>query len=154
MDDYLDRLGEEILKGIKQSFSDKDLNDTRSAVNSLSYTVKGNSLIIEGIARVLFLEFGRSGGTMPPIDKLQGWVERKLGVAPEESRSVAFAVAKKIEKEGTNIFTDRSKGLQIEITLEMINKKFLEEFTDKLGAEITSGLFNLWTKGQPLNILQ
>jgi len=37
----------------------------------------------------------------PPIAPLQHWVERKLGLEGKEARSVAFAIALKIAKEGT-----------------------------------------------------
>lgn len=37
----------------------------------------------------------------PPIDPIQHWVERKLGITGKESRSVAFLIARKISKKGT-----------------------------------------------------
>ncbi len=46
------------------------------------------------------VEYGRSPGTMPPVDALVKWVERKLGVNPKEAKSVAFAIAKNIKERG------------------------------------------------------
>ena len=43
----------------------------------------------------------RPGATMPPPDALRPWVERKLGVRREESKRVAFVVARSIGKKGT-----------------------------------------------------
>lgn len=37
----------------------------------------------------------------PPIAPLQDWAVAKLGVSAEESRGVAFAIARKIAREGT-----------------------------------------------------
>lgn len=37
----------------------------------------------------------------PPIEPLRDWVERKLGIGPEQSRSVAFLIARKISQRGT-----------------------------------------------------
>lgn len=46
-------------------------------------------------------EFGRSPGSMPPVDSLVGWVNRKLAIIdPIEARSVAFAIARDIKING------------------------------------------------------
>lgn len=37
----------------------------------------------------------------PPLLPIQDWVESKLGLSPEEARGVAFAIARKISKHGT-----------------------------------------------------
>lgn len=37
----------------------------------------------------------------PPVEPIEGWVKRKLGVPDDEAHSVAWAVAMKIKKEGT-----------------------------------------------------
>ena len=57
-------------------------------------------------------------GTKPhwaPIDPIQDWVEVKLGIPKSESRSVAFMVARKIARKGTegahmfeNAFSDNT----------------------------------------------
>jgi hypothetical protein len=46
------------------------------------------------------IERGRTPGSkMPPVDAIELWVRRKLGVT-EDSRGVAFVVARKIAKSG------------------------------------------------------
>lgn len=48
------------------------------------------------------VEYGRKAGRMPPVDAIELWVIRKLGISdPVESRQVAWAVAKKIAASGT-----------------------------------------------------
>ena len=152
-EEILDKAGEMTVQSLKETFDVKGLNDTGEARDSLSHMVKGNTLIITGLARILFLEFGRRPGTMPPVDVIEEWVLRKLNVAPEESRSVAFAIATKIKNEGTDILTDRAKGLQIELTIRQINSKLLESVTNQLTLEITSGLVNVW-EGNNVSILE
>ena len=98
IEQILDRAGQIAVSDIRKSFNEKNLNDTKKARDSISYQVNGDTLIITGLARVLFLEFGRRHGEMPPIDPIKKWVESKLGVSKEESRGVAFAIAKKIAK--------------------------------------------------------
>lgn len=139
---------------IKKSFDTKGLNDTKKARDSISYQVAGNTLIIEGLARALFLEFGRKPGQMPPIGPIREWVERKLGVSSEESQGVAFVIARKIANEGTDIFTDRAKGLQIELTLAMINEKLLKEITKSVSLEVTGGIFETFKTGKQIKILE
>ncbi len=47
------------------------------------------------------VEMGRRPGKMPPVAPLALWAERKLGVAPDDARNVAFLIARKIAKKGT-----------------------------------------------------
>ena len=47
------------------------------------------------------VEFGRLPGKQPPIDAIELWVRRKLGISGNEARSVAFLIARKIGREGT-----------------------------------------------------
>lgn len=49
------------------------------------------------------VEDGRAAGTMPPVEAIEIWVIRKLGIAPPESRGVAFVIARAIG-EGTTRF--------------------------------------------------
>jgi len=47
------------------------------------------------------VEFGRPPGIMPPVGQiLIEWVIAKLGVAPDRAKSVAWAVATNIKKNG------------------------------------------------------
>lgn len=49
------------------------------------------------------VELGRRPGQrMPPVRALQDWAEIRLGVSAEESRGVAWAIARKIAIEGTD----------------------------------------------------
>ena len=48
------------------------------------------------------VEFGRDpGGRMPPVNELIPWVKRKFGTRNDKhAKSIAWAIAKKIQKEG------------------------------------------------------
>lgn len=39
---------------------------------------------------------------MPPVEPLKDWAEKRLGFDSKKAQSVAWAIAKKIEKEGTD----------------------------------------------------
>ena len=142
----LDTVGKKIIIELKENFVEKNLNDTQKASDSLSYVVEGNTLKIEGLKRVLFLEYGRRAGTFPPVDVLREWVRRKLGITDKkEINRVAFLIGRKIKEKGTDILTDRSKGLQIELTLEKINSTIFEEMAQFEAANIVDGIFTKWT---------
>lgn len=64
----------------------------------------------------------------PPLEPLQDWVVGKLGVAPEESKSIAFLVARKISMvgtEGAQMFAN-----SFEVTEEQINRFFETAFVE------------------------
>lgn len=140
----LDTIGTEFVKLIKEQFDNKKLNDTGGAKESISYRVDHQKLTIEGLARVLFLEFGRRPGKPPPFGVIKDWVERKLNVSDEEVYPVTHAIVKKIAKEGTDILTDRAKGLQMELIIDDLLKELQEMITIFEANAITDSLYNTW----------
>lgn len=56
---------------------------------------------ITGLETWRFTDQGRGAGGMPPVQKLVQWVAVKLGLSGNEGRQVAWAIAKKIAREGT-----------------------------------------------------
>ena len=55
---------------------------------------------------------GRKPGRMPPVSDIIAWIEAK-GIQPENGtvEGLAWAIAKKIAKEGTDIHEGKSQGL-------------------------------------------
>ena len=48
------------------------------------------------------IEFGRTPGTMPPVTPIANWVKRHgMAKTDTQAKSIAFAIANKIKKEGT-----------------------------------------------------
>lgn len=47
------------------------------------------------------VERGRMPGKMPPVEPIELWVIRKLGIQPPESENVAFLIARSIGRKGT-----------------------------------------------------
>ena len=56
--------------------------------------------IVYSAPYVAAIEFGREPGSMPPVDPIYEWARRRLGMSESEAKKVAWAIAKKIEKEG------------------------------------------------------
>ncbi len=77
-------------------------------------TVQGRT--IEGgvgtnVAYALPIEFG-TRPHWPPLEPIRFWVERKLRVAPAQVKSVAFLVARKIARRGTQARQIFALGLE------------------------------------------
>jgi len=58
---------------------------------------------------------GRKPGKFPPIKSIQQWVDSK-GISPEgiSKKSLAYAIANKIAKQGTDIYKKKRQGLDID----------------------------------------
>lgn len=143
----LQSIGDKAVEELKQKFKEANLNDTGKASDSLQAVVGENSIIIEGLARVLFLQYGRRSGPdewrelMPFI---LPWVRRKLKPPKEGEYPIAVTIAKKIAKEGTRILRDPSKGLQIEITLGKVYDEMSEIVGQEYLEQVTNGLVKKW----------
>lgn len=82
------------------------------------------------IAEIIGLDYteqlvqGREPGAMPPIQNLVEWIEAKP-ITPRDNISVeslAWAIAKKIAREGTNYFPEGTDLVEAVITKERIQK--------------------------------
>lgn len=134
----LDKTAQAIESRIKDQFDSKGLNDTGKGKGSISAKADGNKIIVEGLARVLFLEYGRGGNKnynseswkeLMPI--IRPWVVRRLGVPDSENFGLARYISDKIAREGTDIFTDQAKGLQLELIVADILEKALNEVANE-----------------------
>lgn len=63
------------------------------------------------------VEDGRAPGKMPPVEAIEIWVIRKLGIAPPESRGVAFVIARSIGRSGTKGAKMFQKGFDTALPL-------------------------------------
>lgn len=75
---------------------------------------------------------GRPGGINPPIDPIEQWVKKKLKIPAAQARQVAFAISKKIGREGTDRFQSQSNFIDLQLNGELrTNSKFEQIFKDK-----------------------
>jgi len=97
-----------------------------------SLEVEGNT--IRGRKYTEQLVYGRSAGTMPPIAPLEKWVNAKFGIGGTQAKNIAWAVAKKIEKEGTS--WKQKGGSDLLEVLE--SKQVIDYINERLGKYITA----------------
>ncbi|MGE4244280.1 hypothetical protein [Ramlibacter sp.] len=84
---------------------------------------------------VLFLELG-TRPHMPPVEALIPWVRAVMGKRPEEARSIAFLIARKIKQRGTKprrIFENTLKAQERQV------ERFFEAAADRIAAHLAGG---------------
>lgn len=91
-----------------------------------------------------YLVYGRKPGKQPPIDSILGWLEKKGITADIPQRSLAFLIARKIGRFGTDIYLGKRPGLALPEIFETREKDFRkdlrEHYRDKIKDEIGSQL--------------
>lgn len=100
----------EVMNPIKSDLSSKGIDNSKQASNSLRVEIKEseNKVILWGVDYLEVLNKGRGPGKFPPINEIKLWVESKpVDISP-------YLVARKIAREGTRIFKDNTKGIQLE----------------------------------------
>ena len=112
--------------GIEKRSADRGKIASRSTLNSITYTVTAypGALFarMEANENWKFVGNGRAPGGMPPVDRIQAWIDAK-GLDLN-----AWAVAKRIAKDGsadfrakrTNVFTDEIDAWQSGAALDKV----------------------------------
>lgn len=104
---------------------------------SITYLMQGSPVsgdlqgkVFSPLRHALPVEMGTKPH-FPPVEPIRDWVEKKLGVSPDESASVAFLVARKISRDGTegahmfeNALTDNGQQL-LDMLYSGIDRLFL-----------------------------
>lgn len=103
-------LESEVMNPIKNDLASKGIDNSGKASRSLRIETKENEnrVILWGVDYLEILNRGRRPGKFPPVDEIKLWVDTKP--VPIS----AFLVGRKIAREGTEIFKNKSKGIQLE----------------------------------------
>lgn len=89
------------------------MNATGQWLNSLEARSNNGIGEIWGMDYTYWLANGRKPGTAPPVSALMPWVNAKFGVGGNEARGIAFAIAQKIKKEGTDYYPEGTDLLEV-----------------------------------------
>lgn len=76
------------------------------------------------------IEKGRRVGTMPPVEPLARWAQRKFRIPYSKARGVGFAIARSIKRRGLparNVLEDAKPKLR-----QAMNEEFTREITNAL----------------------
>ena len=117
---------------------------------SISYALVSYGVEIYANDYVYYLIYGRKPGRRPPFQVIRDWIDDK-GIIPdagadERSKdSMAWAVVKKMAKEGTTIyrtFGGNNSGLFDEVFSEEALQELTEELADAMFVQFESMVFD------------
>jgi hypothetical protein len=130
--DILEKEVAELAEDLKSSETAKKQKATGEWIDSVEVVRDVTSVSIWANDYTEWLIQGRAGGSMPPVDPLITWVQAKLGVSGKEGESIAWAVAKKIEREGTDYYPQGTDLLDGVLTEQRFN-----DILEKVGQDIS-----------------
>lgn len=98
---------------LKPKFIELGMNASGQWLESLEAKAVNGNGEIWGMDYTYWLSHGRKPGKKPPISALIPWVNAKFGIGGNEAKGIAFAVARKIELEGTNYYPEGTDLLEV-----------------------------------------
>lgn len=99
---------------IKKDLSSKNIDSTNNASNSIRIESTRNKVTSLGVDYLFYLNKGRGPGKFPPPQVIAEWANRKpVPISP-------FLIGRKIAREGTEIFKNPSKGIQLGEKIERL----------------------------------
>mgnify|MGYP001188897238 FL=1 len=130
-------------RGASGSFS-SPVNASGQLADSIKYTIDGYRLKIQGNDYIYYLQNGRKAGGRPPIKVIRQWIDDK-GILPNKGSkdSLAWAIAKKIEEEGTTIWKAGGSDLVSGIFNESLQQSIEADFASLIASEISSEIINI-----------
>lgn len=143
MKEILEEIGNELIEEIRKRLSDMNINNTGTASRSLNVKATDIKLEIKGLRYIGALDKGRSPGRFPPVDVIRDWVAQKLGISGNENNSIAYLIGRKIANEGTSIYKDKSKGIELESIVDMGIKLIKKRVTAKLLIDTKAKIIDL-----------
>ena len=117
---------------LKPKFIELGMNASGQWLDSLEPRIVDGNGEIWGVDYTYWLANGRKPGKIPPVSALIPWVNAKFGIGGKEAVSIAWAVAKKIEQEGTSYYPNGTDLLEV-----LKSKEVIDFVNSKLQAEIT-----------------
>lgn len=103
LDKEMERVANEVLEEAKKFIRLQDLVHKEILIKSGKVVKKGvlDYDITFDAPHAEAIEFGRLPGAMPPPQALETWVRDKIGANQKKARSIAWAIAKNMKKQGT-----------------------------------------------------
>lgn len=141
LENIIEEIYRDALKEKKYRFGTKGKSGTSDKVSSGSLLKSINAIPKEGEVGVQmntygkYVDEGRRPGNMPPVSDILAWV-KKNGIGGNDKESVAFAIAKNIEKFGIPASNWMDEGTR----MLLASKEFEELLADVAVTEIIDKL--------------
>tara|TARA_R110000803_G_scaffold149081_4_gene214508 strand:- start:326 stop:790 length:465 start_codon:yes stop_codon:yes gene_type:complete len=105
-------------------------------IRSLEVTKTAMSTKLIGEDYTAQLVYGRKPGTLPPVEAIKQWIEEKGITSDLTTTSLAWAIAMKIKRDGTNYY---QKG-GTDLVSSVITPERIQKIINIAGIEIALGI--------------
>lgn len=134
-DELLEVMDEVIHLFLIPKFDELGMNATGEWKASLNARVDGLEGQIWGLDYTKYLVEGRTPGGMPPVSQIERWVQAKFGYSGQRATQIAWAVAKKIQRDGTDYYPQGTDLLEV-----LYSSEVQQYIYDKLAVSISGKL--------------
>lgn len=134
LEELFSDFGDTLIQEIRDAMAAGEINATGKSSDSLRYEASEDHFTLYGDKSFVWMEQGRAPGGQPPLDNIVDWVEAK-GIQPDEGtqESLAWAIVKKIEREGTKAF---QSGKRRDVYSSVITQARIDAFITIVSARI------------------
>jgi len=130
--EYLEKEFESIKTDLINKHLELKMRASGNWIDSLQIQSSKNNIKLIGEKYTDQLVYGRKPGAMPPVSAIEDWIKVKGIVSDIPVTSLAWAIAKKIQKEGTNYYMQGGTDL----VSSVITKQRIQTIINQLGNEI------------------
>jgi hypothetical protein len=111
---------------IKSDQVGKGIRASGESADSLNKTTNDDGGQLKGSRYITQQVEGRRPGAMPPVEDILAWIKVKGIQSDIKPEQLAWAIAKKIAKSGTDIFQGKREGLDLKNIIDK-NKETLKK---------------------------
>ncbi len=143
-----EKFGTSLISEIRDKIDSSGAKATGKSAASLREESTEDSFTLYGSRSFKFIEVGRGKGKVPPISNIYDWLVSKGLFQDSEvsTRSLAYAIAKKIGREGTKLYKENTVRDIYTQSIDTHLKELFQEVTATAKASITNDLARHFSK--------
>lgn len=147
--DAIEKLLEGIRKDIVKDQAVKRIKSSGASADSMDVFMSPSSGRLVGFQYIGAQVHGRRPGAFPPIEDIRAWIDRE-GIEPQDisKDSLAFLIARKIARKGTDIYLGKRPGLDLDGIIQRRREEFEGDITDIKRVEYSSAITAAFKKSQ------
>lgn len=123
----------DLLNNVKKAYIDRQaaqgIRSSGKSASSLRVESDSDNGALYGSGYFYQQKHGRKPGKFPPVDDILDWIRAK-GITPKDNiseKSLAFLIARKIAKSGTDVFQGRRDGLDVDEQVKQLVEQFKKD---------------------------
>jgi hypothetical protein len=128
----------------------KGIRASGKSAQSLRVSAKKDTGFLYGASYFKYQKEGRKPGGFPPIEKIMEWIRQKNIDADISDKSLAFLIARKIARLGTDIHLKKRPGLSVEEKIKELKDQLVRniinagktELIETVKEKVTTALNN------------